>query len=90
MASARFGPPYTGLRISGILTSWPNDCTWIPAPAPVRAEGGWIEGALLVPGLPCLTARTRNADTRDPHFLIFGEKLLVYTGTAYVKEGKAN
>jgi hypothetical protein len=28
-------------------------------------------------------------DTRDPHFLIFGDKLFVYTGTAHVgKEGK--
>src|SRR5688572_13097574 len=28
-------------------------------------------------------------DTRDPHFLVFGDKLFVYTGTAHVgKEGK--
>jgi hypothetical protein len=28
-------------------------------------------------------------DTRDPHFLIFGDKLFIYTGTAHVgKEGK--
>lgn len=28
-------------------------------------------------------------DTRDPHFLIFGQKLFIYTGTAHVgKEGK--
>ena len=34
-------------------------------------------------GSRCIASASRKRDTRDPHFLVFQDKLFVYTGTWY-------